>query len=263
MARIIQNFPRTERRTDIVDLVNPYIKEFDANNSSVSLDINLNPKSMPCSVNPPIRPDSYARVKYGGDYTRPETCTSDACCDGTITAFYIVDGIEQIGGYTTNGTSITVPEDGCYYVRIKGGGWGISYFMGAQTELILYHNGSAIASGNRVTTGYIALLGPVIYYTPPVSNLFAVIEAKAGDTISASMNASGFSLCYGWVAGTYLRGSFQVYTSEMEVILIASAENVLASPPEPPLEYPEGTVVDPIEARITLLNPANSQTLIG
>jgi hypothetical protein len=138
-------------------------------------------------------------------------------------------GLDPETEYVVTGGGISVPKDGCYLVHWTSGDWGISYFNQSTIAGEIIKNSTTITSASNSPTGFIAILGPWLYYTPPVTNLWDIVEAKKGDIFSCFERATGFTECYGWI-GPPLRGMFAMGITTLTIQLVAEADNVKLRP---------------------------------
>jgi hypothetical protein len=136
--------------------------------------------------------------------------------------------LEDNGGFILNADgTITVPDNGCYGITFSSGAWGLSYLADKVQIATFYHNYKAIKSHTKYATGFIAILGPLIWVIPSITHLYQVIEAKAGDTISASLSENIGGNCSDSWWGCLLRGAFYgIADTYLKIDLIAVAENV-------------------------------------
>jgi len=209
IRRGAENFPTPEITVKDFNKLFTYSKKFEArSDATVKLNVRLKEITTPCSINPPIL-NKWCRVKFN---------TSGV--PGTM--------LEVNGEFILEGSNIVVPDNGCYGVTWASGTHGVSYFSNQAQYANFYHNGKIVKSVAKPTTGFIAILGPSIWVYPSIPHLYQVIEAKAGDTISASLDADDFNQCYPWVAGTCLGGGLfsGLEDTTLKIDLIALAESV-------------------------------------
>lgn len=235
IRRAKENFPAPERAVQNVNKLFRYKKTFAASpNALVLADLKLKEIVTPCTVNPPIL-DIWCRAQFGiASYPSPGGSPGDysTCLAYPMTmldnngklVYEEGEWVEREFILNDDGT-IVVPEDGCYGITWSSGAWGVSYFQNHNQYATFYHNGKVVKSVAKPTTGIIHVLGPFIWQYPAITHLYQVVEAKAGDTISATLTDDGMNECYSWWG--CLRGFF-VYqeTTQIRVDLIAIAESV-------------------------------------
>lgn len=209
IRRGAENFPTPEISVKDFNRLFTYRKTFDAHSdASVRLNVKLKEITTPCSVNPPII-NKWCRLKF-----------NDAGIPGTM--------LEDNGGFILNSDgTITVPDNGCYAITFTSSAWGLSYIQGLAQFASFYHNYKVVKSYTKYATGFIAILGPLIWVIPSITHLYQVIEAKAGDTLSASLSENIGGLCSGTWWGCLLHNAFfGLADTWIRIDLIALAESV-------------------------------------
>lgn len=182
-----------------------------------------------------------AEIEIGRFYGKQEYLFS------TTDAAYAYFGLSRNDWTIRHRTYLAIPEDGCYLIEVHSGSYGWEYgyncYGGCQYwyeqgspisghGVNIYKNNKVIASGSSDWTGYLAILGPVLFYYPPVASTFVMVEAKYHDLISASESAQGYDHGHVWVAGAILQGYFLIGTGSIRITKLASAEGNLV-PMEP------------------------------
>jgi hypothetical protein len=183
------------------------------------MDLKIRPLTVPCTINPPSL-DVRCSASFQGDNP------------GFISDAYPFSTTSSIDppnpDFTWIPEGIFVPVDGCYSVLWESSSWGVGYFSDKIVTVGITHNDIAIRLVEQRTTVVISLFGPLIFSYVPASPIYAVIEAKAGDRISAFLTENDISQGYPWIGQeTGLHGFFAStgwYGSRLDIELIAEAE---------------------------------------
>ena len=221
VRRVVENFPQPHRTVDSINQIHPYQTEFTmTEGSSAHLTFKVTEFPTPCTVNPPIL----------HIYT---SCHLNGANPGVITDIYnttkLID--PPYDDFILTDDGVQVPIDGCYSVFWTSGAWGMSYFGDkvVNVSILRKRDGRtyAIRVIGQTPTGILILLGPGIYCYTPASPVWAVVECKAGDIISAAMTENGIDEGYPWIGQeTGLHGFFDapLNATGMLITLVAVAE---------------------------------------
>lgn len=233
IRRGAENFPTPEINVQDFNKLFKYKKTFEAHSdASVHLNVRLKEITTPCSINPPMT-DIWCRAKFSdnGPPYAPSGYTTSYNYPITMLEnngkMVYEDGAWVEHEFILNGDgSIIVPADGCYGIQWTSGAWGVSIEHSNHNQIAtFYHNGKVVYTHYKPTTGIIHTLGPFYWQMPSIPHLYVVIEAKAGDTILATLTDDGINECWEWWG---CRRGFFVWqgTTEIRMDLIAEAENV-------------------------------------
>lgn len=221
--RIAENFVKPERILGLFNKLHPYKTTFSMDDTSTAyLNLRFMELTVPCTINPPYL-ETKCSIQFDSDnpgFFR-EPFTSTKSIDPHLTDFTWTD------------KAVTVPLDGCYSVLWQSPAWGVGYFSNKAITVALLHNGYPFRTVVQSTTGVIALLGPGIYVYTPASPVYAVVECKAGDTLSAFLTQESIAQGYPWIGqgdlveGGGLHGFFvdtDDHGATIQIELIAVAE---------------------------------------
>lgn len=218
--RLGENFPLVERTINSFNKLMPFRASFQTrpNAESAFLNIYFREYQFSCAVSPPILDVqcslSFSGVNTGGYYSMLNTTAN-------------VDKINNPPNpdFTWTTSAVTVPLDGCYFVRVDSGDSGPSYFSDRQVTTTIFHNGVPFKWESFGPTGILILLGPGIYFYSAPSPLFGVVDCKAGDTISVAIAETGVADPIPWY-GTSLSGYFlsSPDLTTVSIKLVATAE---------------------------------------
>ncbi len=227
IRRAAENFPLPERIVDSFNPAHPYETTFATTaNSTVYLSLKIVEFPTPCSVNPPYV-DVRCVTNFGGD--------NPGQIGAIISTTYNVDKINNppnpdfvlVSQSTgTWRTGVTVPLDGCYSVLWQSSAWGVGYVPGKPITVGITKNDTVVRTVWQTNTWELHLLGPTIYSYAPASPVWATVECKAGDVISAFLTEQDVAESIPWYNGTGLSGFFySPYSdSSLTIELIAVAE---------------------------------------
>ena len=217
VRRAAENFVQPARIVNSFNRLHPYTSQFVATPGSTALlSLKITEYPTPCTVNPPLLNISTESTHSGDNpgYVINLYNTSSEL-DPPNKDFLLVDG------------GIQVPLDGCYNVLWTSGAWGVSYYGDKTVTVGLLRQGYLFRSAPQGATQVTFLLGPPIYSYAPVSPLYAVVDCKAGDIITAFLTENDISQGYPWYNQTGLEGFFVstgAYAAHITVTLVAVAE---------------------------------------
>lgn len=197
LRRKKENFLKPDATVNNLNNISPFRITFDMTlKSTATLNLKITEIPTPCTINPPKEDRNCTTYLYGDN---PGILGTLLTNNG---------GFEIVNPGATVGSAIKVPVDGCYSIYWTSGAYGAGYFGDKQVSVIFFHNDVAFRLATLISTGFLAILGPSIYFYVPQSPLYGVIECKAGDLLSFGLTENDISQGYPWVAGTALHGFF-------------------------------------------------------
>ena len=193
--------------------------------SSAYMDLRITELPVACSVNPPIL-DIQASAGFTSDnpgYFAEYIPTFN----GPFQSTTVLDPPNP--DFIVDSTGFVVPLDGCYSVYWTSSAWGVGYYDDKTVTVGITRNDYVIRQVQQTTTGGIHVLGPTIYVYTPASPIWVIVEARAGDKISAWLTQDNIEEGYPWIGHPEGLGGFFTGGGAVTVKLVAEAEGITTS----------------------------------